>query len=262
MQDGSLKIDSHTVQEHQKGTKRVSSYFFGQAETEHISAVLFTNSGTNAKFARMGYQHGFECESVEITRMGFSFNLHPAAKDPTFFTYSMSEPPLVESWGQGLVVLHNPNCLHPIPKDFFREAVQGYMEDSQYKTDHEGWHPIMSKTLIAHFGIPENRPQREHRVAISAISKNEFQTIWGFAVPEFNPFGEEDGWFTDETESFLGVVIRDKIDNDWVYVILGRDEYFQFRAVKVQSSIPNRDRARMELQLEMANMVSSNKRIF
>ena len=215
----------------------------------------------------MGYQHGIGYEVIDIRRTGFCFNPDPDAMDPTFFSYNLDEPPLVEPWGQGLVILHNPNCLHRVPTDFFVTAVQGYVEDGFYKSDHPSWHPIVSKTLIGYLGevkkmLAEKLPQRTPGLAVGAITKEEFQAACGFAVSDSNPIGEEQGWFSDETGAFLGVVIRDKIDNDWGYVVLARDERFQFRAIEVETSLATRDQARMQLQLKISKLLSMPQRIF
>jgi hypothetical protein len=266
-QDGRLKIDSTGVKQHTVGEKSIPSNFFGRPGTDHVSAVMFTNSGTNAKFARMGYQHGIGCEVIDIVRWGFCFNPDPDAMDPTLFSYNLNEPPFVESWGQGLVVLHNPNCLHPIPKDFFVHAVQCYVEEDSLAWDHPGWHPIVSKTYIVYLGEVKQKPaemfpRRKPRLAVGAITKSEFHTACGFAIPAPNPIGEEQGWFSDETDSFLGVIVRDKIDNDWGFVVLARDEFFRFRAIRSECSLATRNQARMELQAKIAELLSSPQRIF
>ena len=264
--EGTLRIDTKEVSEHELGEKRVPSYFFGQPDTEHISAVLFTNSGTNAKFARIGYQSGYGCDVVDITRTGFAFNPDPNAMDPTFFSYNLDEPPMVESWGQGLVVLHNPNCLRPVPPEFFVDAVQGTIENGVFKSTHPEWDPIASQTMILYLGdLKKQLPKqlrRKGRLAVAAITKEQFQAIWGYALLDSNPIGEEHGWFTDESTSFLGVVVRDKIDNDWGFVVLARDPGFNFRAITVETSLASRDRARMLLQLKIAELLEQPQRIF
>ena len=260
--EGILEVHTDIVESHISGNKKIPSNFFGQPGTEHISAVVFTNSGTHAKFTRMGYQQGFGTEQFDITRFGFSYNPLPDAKDPTYFLYSLAEPPLVESWGQGLVVNHNPNALFLLPRDFFPEAVQGYIEDGKYKSDHPDWHPIRSTTLIRQFARPEDRPPRFPRVSVAAITKSDFQNMCRFAIHDSNPFLTEEGWFIDETESFLGVVVKDKTDHDWGYVILARDEHFQFRAIETDASISTRDIAREALQLAIAKLAEEGQRIF
>lgn len=257
-----LKINIEEVELHESGDKTIPSNFFGQPGTENISAVLFTNSGTHAKFTRMGYQSGFGFDHVDISRSGFCYNPHPDAKDPTYFSYSLNEPPFVESWGQGVVVNHNPNALFPVPKDFFPGTVQAYAEGGELIIDYPSWYPISSKTFVRYFANPALRPPKAARVAIAAISRKEFDSMRGFTFIDSNPFVEEDGWFTDETESFLGVVVRDKTDKDWGYVILARDEHFQFRAIDTDASIEARDFARSELQIAMAKLVGESQRIF
>ena len=272
---GTLEVKTDIVESHVSGEKAIPSNFFGQPDTEHISAVMFTNSGTYAKFMRMGYQHGIGADNMrmgyqhgigadnyDVSRFGTCYNPNPDAKDPTYFSYSLAEPPLVESWGQGLVVFHNPIALNPLPRNFFPEAVQIYMEEGEVKADHPGWHPISSKTITKHFAKREHRPHRFPRVFVAAIAKTDFQNIYGIAIDDDNPIISEDGWFMDETESFLGVVVWDKADQDWGYVILARDEHFQFRAISTDSSKPLRDIARNELQLAMAKLLADSQRIF
>ena len=260
--DGNLEVHSDTVESHISGNKVIPSNFFGSPSTEYVSAVVFTNSGTHAKFARMGYQQGIGVEHYDISRYGFCHNPDPRAKDPTYFAYNLAEPPLVESWGQGLVVNHNPNALFPLPKNFFPEAVQGYIEDGRYKSKHPAWSPISSNTFIRHFRSLQNQPHRSSGAWVATISKSDFQDFCGFTVDDLNPFLAEDGWFIDGTEGFLGVVVQHKIDKDWGYVILARDEFFQFRAINSVASILVRDTARAELQFAMAKLAAVGQRIF
>ncbi|MCH8062036.1 MAG: glycosaminoglycan attachment protein [Chloroflexi bacterium] len=262
LSDGSLRVSTFAVESHQSGDKVIPSYFFGQPDAENVSAVLFTNSGTHAKFVRMGYQHGFEAQQVSITRVGFCFNEDPDAMDPTFFSYNLAQPPFVESWGQGLVVYHNPNALHPLAREFFIDAIQVYIEDGQYSAEFPNWHPITSKTVTGYFQPPASVPPPRPPIAIVAISKSQFQATRGMEISNEHPIVMEDGWFSDDTGSFLAVVVRDKIDGDWGYVVLARDEYFQFRPIEFKSDIAHRDDARKNLQFKMADLVRESQRIF
>jgi len=264
--DGTLSVATATIQKHEVGSKAIPSGFFVQPGAENVSAVVFTNSGTYPKFSRMGYQHGYACEKVSITRYGYCFNPEPSAMDPTLFSYNMDEPPLVESWAQGLVVLHNPRCQNPLPRDFFPGAVQGYIVDGQFRTDHVAWHPMSSKTIIMHMGdlkkeLDKVAPLFRRRFAVAAITKQEFQETFGI-VHDKNPIIDEQGWFGDETGSFLGVVHRDRVDNDWGYAVLARDRDFRFRWIHGECSMPSREKARAELQMQIARYLSSPKRIF
>ena len=259
--DGVLDIHTESVDSHTSGSKTIPSNFFDQAGTEHISAVVFTNSATSAKFTRMGYQQGFGTDHFEVIRRGFCYTLDPDAKDPSFFSYSLSQPPMVEWWGQGLVVNHNPNALLPLPKDFFPGAMQAYIEEGKYKSDMPDWHPFSSLTFTLHFEGSPRSSITEPRVFVLPISEKEFRGAFPFKT---NALGitTEEGWFTDESESFLGVILKDKIDHDWGYVILARDENFIFRAIDTAHSMQTREIARQELQLAIAKLAMQGQRVF
>ena len=260
--EGNLELHTDIVESHRYGDKTIPSNFFGQPDTKYVSAVVFTNNGTHAKFTRMGYQQGFGIEHFDVSRSGYCHNSDPDAMDPTYFEYSLAEPPLVESWGQGLVVNHNPNALFPLPRGYFPEALEAYIEDGEYKAGGPYWHPFSSRTSTIHFTSPEDRPPRVSRVFVGAISKSEFEGMCGFAVHDSNPSLTEEGWLIDETESFLGVVVQHKAVQDWGYVILARDENFQFRAIKTAASKSSRLIARRELQFAISGLVAGAQRIF
>jgi hypothetical protein len=99
-------------------------------------------------------------------------------------------------------------------------------------------------------------------VAVGAITKGDFEYICGHAIDDSHRFLTEDGWLMDETESFLGVVVIDKTDQDWGYVILARDEYFVFRAIETGASFTDREVARRELQFAIGKLVGESQGIF
>jgi len=103
---------------------------------------------------------------------------------------------------------------------------------------------------------------REPRLAIGAITRTEFQEACGLSVSESHPLCEEHGWFSDESDAFLGVITLDKTDKDWGFVILARDEDFQFRAIESEVSLPTRERALAGLQRKLIKLLSSPQRIF
>lgn len=267
-QDAKLNFDWKSIDQHAVGSKQIPSNFFGQPDTEHISAIIFTNTGTTAKFARMGYQSGVGCDTITIFRQGHCLNMDPDALDPTWFEYHLDAPPFVESWGQGLVVLHNPECLHPIPQGFFPDAVETRRVEGKLRSEAPGWHPFVSRTIILHLGEGKEKLQEltgrfpdKAPVAVGAITRSEFRQECGGYLAE-NPITEEVGWFAEETNAFLGVVLRDKIDDDWGYVVLARDQYFTFRAIDVESSLPSRDMARRALQQKIVQLLRAPQRVF
>lgn len=261
---GKLSVDFDRIYSHVIGEKEVPSSFFDQTDAENVSAVIFTNSGTSAKFTRMGYQCGIGWQTIDIVRMGYCLNVDPDARDPTFFSYNLDDPPLVETWGQGLVVLHNPRSLRPLPLTFFPDAIQTVFEDGKPKTFARGWHPFTSKTLIVDMGeakkkLAELLPRRMPRVAIGAITKDEFRGL--AALPE-PPVVVEDGWFADESNAFLGAVLHDPLAEDWGLVVMARDQFFQFRAIETESSLSSRNVATEMLQQRIAKRLAIPQRIF
>lgn len=262
--DGSLSIEFDRLYSHILGRKEAPSSFFDQPDTENVSAVIFTNSGTTAKFGRMGYQHGIGVDTIDMIRVGYCLNEDPDARDPTLFSYNLDDPPFVEPWGQGLVVLHNPRAVNPLRLDFFPYAVQKIFDEGRPRTFVRGWHPISSKTIIIDLGGVKKKlgdilPLRRRRIAVGAISKAEFQKMCGMFE---SPACTEDGWFTDDSNSFLGVVLHDKNDQDWGFVVFARDRFFRFRAIATDSSFRSRDEARQKVQERIADLLTKPQRLF
>lgn len=263
---GILQVGSVPVTRHKAAEKTIPSSFFKEPAARFLSAVAFTNSGTSAKFSRMGYQHGIGVDSICMLRTGFSYNPDPDAMDPTLFSYDLDAPPFVETWGQGLIVFHNPFAEHPLPKDFFVDAVEGRVENELLITDGGGWHPVGSETAIIFMGEHKAKlraiPMKHPRVAVAAISKLDFHRECDFRFVRSSRLVEESGWFRDETGSFLGLVLHDQVDDDWGFAILARDKFFHFRAIETGAGHLTRERARVELQNKIALLVLNGKRIF
>ena len=263
-QGGQFRVETRAIKEHTVGDKTIPSGFFSQPEARHISAVLFTNCGSHAKFSRMGYQHGVGCDVISMTRIGYCFNPRPDVMDPTFFMYNLDGPPLVESWGQGLVVLHNPNAQKPLPKDFFVDALECRFEEGVLRSYPSHWHPLSSQTLTVYLGEEKLKEFmdafRPIQCGVAAISQEQFREFCdGYAAPVSL---EENGWLMDETCSFAGLVLRDRAENDWGYAVLGRDAHFCFRAITNTRGFDTRYNARIELQNKIAELLSHPQRIF
>src|SRR5262249_27517103 len=82
---GHLEIHPRTIATHRWGEKEIPSGFFTLPDAENISAVLFSNSGTIAKFNRMGHLAGFGSKRLIILRDGFLYDPDPDAADPKVF---------------------------------------------------------------------------------------------------------------------------------------------------------------------------------
>jgi hypothetical protein len=254
---GNLHISQHGVDEHRVAKKRIPSGFFAQPDCENISAVLFTNAGTTAKFSRMGWQHGFGDPRIHIVRTGLSFNPEPTAIDPTFFQYDLDDPPLVESWGQEIEIIHNPHARHPLPDEFFSDVTQTKLIEGRVASECPSWHPLSSTTLTT-----DKRGATAKTIFIDAISRQTFREVCPFAATADHPISDEMGWFADNTGSFLGIVTRDKIDDDWAYVVFGRNTHGVFHAIDLDSSLASREDAREKLCQKIVALRHSPQRIF
>lgn len=103
------------------GTKIPSGFFF-QPDSEHVSAILFSSSGTLSKFNRMGKQAGLGSDKVKLVRYGTFYNHEPYADKPKLVTYEVNEQS-IETWSEGVVVYHNPNALIPLKQELFDNRV-------------------------------------------------------------------------------------------------------------------------------------------
>ena len=65
--------------------------------------------------------------------------------------------------------------------------------------------------------------------------------------PMFHIFVDEREWYSDDAGSTLGVVFRDRVDDDWGYVVLSPDQKGEFRCVNVDSSIATIQEAREQV---------------
>jgi hypothetical protein len=75
-------------------------------------------------------------------------------------------------------------------------------------------------------------------------------------------FTQEREWYADTKENVLGVVLLDKVDNDWSYVVLGRDEVARFRAIDQETSHRTVDEARAALDKKMMEYVITGESVY
>lgn len=262
---GKLTVEFERLLEHAIGEKVIPSSFFDLEGAENISAVLFSNVGTVAKFSRMGFQAGVANDKIAMMRMGYSLNHSPDALDPTFFHYSLDAPPSVEMWGEGVVVMLNPRAIHPLPNLFFPYAAQEIWEGDHVSSIAPPWHPYSSKTVHVFLGelkqqLLKASPGFGAPVAVGAIEKSDFKRLARF--PDPGGTLREVGWYADESDGFIGVVLHDEADGTWGLVVLARDQHFQFRAIDMDSDYPSRRSAVRELQYRMAQLAAHPQRVF
>lgn len=143
---GQLVITPLKIELHKVGEKRIPSGFFFQPNAEHVSAVLFSASGTISKFNRLGRQAGFKAPGVVMVRMGTHHDHDPNAHLPKPFKYVVDET-AQETWAEGLSMFHNPNALHPVPAELFPTIAHHRFRDGQIASILPEFHPYASFTM-------------------------------------------------------------------------------------------------------------------
>lgn len=125
---GELIISPVKVDFHEHNGKRIPSGFFFTENSENVSAVLFSATGTISKFVRMGKAAGFGDPTIRVLYSGTCHNHDPNAALPHSFHFEVNEN-YEESWGEGISVFHNPNAKHPLPREMFPSAGHHYLRD-------------------------------------------------------------------------------------------------------------------------------------
>lgn len=144
---GNLSIIPQQIDSHDFGGKSIPSGFFFLPEAHHISAVLFSNSGTLSKFNRMGQQGSYHNPKIILSRIGYCNNPDPNAALPYVFSYTVGDPGFEEWWGQGLEMFHNPDALHPVNPDLFPEIIHHRFDGGQIHTSGPAFYPYSSITI-------------------------------------------------------------------------------------------------------------------
>jgi hypothetical protein len=116
------------IAEHRRGDMAESSGFFRLPNSENISALIVNPQGTLVKFNRLGYIAGFGDRHVRMVRHGV--RRHDADSDPRPrpFVDQVHEPGYVETWVEGMVVLHNPSARIPLDPDLLPGATHEFLE--------------------------------------------------------------------------------------------------------------------------------------
>lgn len=144
--NGQLVIEPVTIETHSIDGKEIPSGYFFQPDAEHVSAILFSASGTISKFNRLGRQAGFSSQNVKMFRMGTCHDHDPNASLPRTFSYEVTEQS-EETWSEGLSMFHNPNALHPVPEELFPSIAHHRFENGQVLSRLPEFHPYASHTL-------------------------------------------------------------------------------------------------------------------
>lgn len=129
-----LIMERRDIGEHEYSGKKVPSGFFDLPLAKHVSAVIFSNAGTLAKFDRMGVVAGFAAPGVTYMRVGLKYNPDPKAVMGLPFAINIEESTYQEHWTDELQVFHNPSAELPIPFDWLPGAIHHHLKDGMLQS--------------------------------------------------------------------------------------------------------------------------------
>ncbi|ARU15072.1 MAG: hypothetical protein CMH92_13810 [Oceanicaulis sp.] len=128
--DGREYGEEKRIDAFEKGSNQILP-FFEQDGTENVSAVLFSNAGTIAKFNRMAVRAGFGDRFVTLRRSGGWNDPRPDAYEAIPFDFDVEDPAYWEGWADELELHHNPRALYPIDDALFPNIANFRIEDGE-----------------------------------------------------------------------------------------------------------------------------------
>lgn len=147
-EDGKLVISPVKIDYHEHNGKKIPSGFFFTENSEHISAVLFSSTGTISKFTRMGKLSGFGDPTIKIIYQGTCHKHDDNSALPDTFSFEVDENYL-ETWGEGISIFHNPNALHPLSREMFPSVAHHFMKkDGTIVSYLPDFHPYGGLTIM------------------------------------------------------------------------------------------------------------------
>ena len=159
MVDGKLIIKNRDLKSHTFRGKMIESGFFSLPDAENVSAVIFSNAGTLAKFDRIGVLAGYAPPKHSYIRVGIRYNPDPDAVTGTPFLQEVSTDSYSEGWADELQVFHNPRALRPLPVECFGPLNQHFFREGKMVT-YCGTDAVLSSftMIIQSTGGEEARP--------------------------------------------------------------------------------------------------------
>ncbi|QUS59101.1 hypothetical protein KGB56_25860 (plasmid) [Pseudovibrio brasiliensis] len=134
IEDDKVVIEEGDVEEHQFNGKKIPSNFFSLPLAENVSAVLFSNAGTIAKFDRMGVVAGFGADGYDYFRCGFRPDSDPNAVIGKAFVDDVRAEDYEEYWTQEIQVFHNPHAKHPLSVEHLMGASHHFIENGKLQS--------------------------------------------------------------------------------------------------------------------------------
>jgi hypothetical protein len=148
--DGKPVITRRDLKSHTFKGKTIESGFFGLPGAENVSAVLFSNAGTLAKFDRIGVLAGYGAPNHKYLRTGYRYDPDPNALTGKHFVEEVADG-YSEGWADELQVFHNANALRPLAQECFGALTQHFFENGEIVTCTGINSVISSFSVIVHF---------------------------------------------------------------------------------------------------------------
>lgn len=106
-------------------------------------------------------------------------------------------------------------------------------------------------------------PQRSRNMneQIVEISREEFDKFEPFRAGA-EAYVLEKEWFRDDASNFIGLITQDRADEDWGFVLMGRDQKGKFRAIDFFSGNEKKEEAKRHLFRSMSKYIKSGMRVF
>jgi hypothetical protein len=160
--EGKLVVKAVKNPDHHYQGKVVPTGFFDLPGSGNVSAVLFSNAGTLAKFDRMGVVAGFAPPNHSYFRVGISYDSDPNAVVPETFSRQVDSNDYEEYWSDELQIFHNPNAKHPFSEGSFGGITQHFFTNGEPYSIVPQNAIIASRTAI--FSFAEDKAEKESLV--------------------------------------------------------------------------------------------------
>jgi hypothetical protein len=146
IEDGVRRTIYTKIEEVQFRDKKIPAGFFRLPNSENVSGVMFSNAGTLTKFNRMGILAGFHHNFHSMRRIGRKYNLDQGSLDGTAFDVDVLDVNYRETWGEELVIYHNPHAKYPLEPNIFPDALHVFEIDGRIYTGNSDGKIIFSTT--------------------------------------------------------------------------------------------------------------------
>ncbi|UUY07692.1 hypothetical protein LRS11_17995 [Pseudomonas sp. J452] len=138
------------------GKHGIPAGLFRDPDFAHLSAVIFSNAATLAKFNRMGFLAGWRPPGLTMIRRGILFDRTPGALEPIPFELSVDSPeyealwPWGEAWCQELEVFHNPLATNPLSLQLLPGATHWFERHGHIECSTIWENTVLSSVTILH----------------------------------------------------------------------------------------------------------------